>query len=59
MNFFFFFFCLGWPATTILPISASQLASMTGVSHWDPVLVFSSEHYNPVMLVMLLSPFAK
>jgi hypothetical protein len=30
----FFFFCLGWPPTMILPISVSQLAMMTGMSHW-------------------------
>jgi hypothetical protein len=27
-------FCLGWPWTTILLISASQVARITGVSHW-------------------------
>jgi hypothetical protein len=28
--------CPGWPRTMILPISASQLARITGVSHWHP-----------------------
>jgi hypothetical protein len=28
--------CLGWPQTVILPISASQAARITGVSHWCP-----------------------
>jgi hypothetical protein len=27
-------FCLGWPQITILPISASQVARITGLSHW-------------------------
>jgi hypothetical protein len=26
--------CPGWPSTTILLISASQVAGITGVSHW-------------------------
>jgi hypothetical protein len=26
--------CLGWPQTMILLISASQVAKITGVSHW-------------------------
>jgi hypothetical protein len=26
--------CLGWPQTMILPILASQVARITGVSHW-------------------------
>jgi hypothetical protein len=29
-------FCLGWPGTMILPISASHIARITGVSHWQP-----------------------
>jgi hypothetical protein len=28
--------CLGWPWTTTLPISASQVARITGLSHWCP-----------------------
>jgi hypothetical protein len=31
-------FCLCWPGATILPISASQVARITGVSHWHPAL---------------------
>jgi hypothetical protein len=27
--------CLGWSQTTILPISASQTARITGMSHWQ------------------------
>jgi hypothetical protein len=30
--------CLAWLQTTILPISASQVARVTGVSHWCPAL---------------------
>jgi hypothetical protein len=26
--------CLGWPQTLILPISASQVARIIGMSHW-------------------------
>jgi hypothetical protein len=26
-------FCPGWPLTTILPISTSQVAKITGLSH--------------------------
>jgi hypothetical protein len=26
--------CLAWPPTSILPISAFQVARITGVSHW-------------------------
>jgi hypothetical protein len=26
--------CLGWPWTSVLQISASQVAGITGVSHW-------------------------
>jgi hypothetical protein len=32
--------CLGWPQTTILPTSASQVARITGVSHWSPAYSF-------------------
>jgi hypothetical protein len=28
------FFCPGWPGTAVLPISASQVAKITGVRHW-------------------------
>jgi hypothetical protein len=31
----------GWPQTAILPISASQAAKITGVSHWH-----SAAHCN-------------
>jgi hypothetical protein len=27
--------CPGWPWTTILPISASQIARIIGMSHWS------------------------
>jgi hypothetical protein len=29
---------VGWPLTVILPISAFQVARLTGVSHWCPVV---------------------
>jgi hypothetical protein len=29
--------CLGWPGIKIHPISASQVARNTGMSHWCPV----------------------
>jgi hypothetical protein len=32
--------CLGWLWTLILPISASQVARITGVSHWHPADFF-------------------
>jgi hypothetical protein len=34
--------CLGWTWTTILPISASQVARITGVNYWglEPNLFF-------------------
>jgi hypothetical protein len=28
------FFCPGWPGTSIFPISAFRVASITGMSHW-------------------------
>jgi hypothetical protein len=31
--------CLGWLWTTILLISASWVASITGVSHWHPASI--------------------
>jgi hypothetical protein len=31
-------FCSGWPQTSILLVSASQVARVTGVSHWHPGL---------------------
>jgi hypothetical protein len=39
--------CSGWPATTILPISASQVAKITDVSHRRLVssLLFTSQHW--------------
>jgi hypothetical protein len=30
------YFCPDWPLTTIFPISVSQVASTTAVSHWCP-----------------------
>jgi hypothetical protein len=27
-------FCLGWPGTSSLPILASQVARIIGISHW-------------------------
>jgi hypothetical protein len=32
--------CLGWPQTVILLISASQVAKITGMSHWRLAPVF-------------------
>jgi hypothetical protein len=29
-------FLIGWPANVILLISASQVARITGISHWSP-----------------------
>jgi hypothetical protein len=31
--------CPGWPRTAIIPISASEVARITVVSQWHPVLV--------------------
>jgi hypothetical protein len=31
--------CLGWPQTMILPISASQIPSITGMSHWHSAVI--------------------
>jgi hypothetical protein len=31
--------CLGWPPTSLLPISASQVARITGMSHRCPVWI--------------------
>jgi hypothetical protein len=31
--------CLGWPETTVLLISASQVVRITGVSYWHPTLI--------------------
>jgi hypothetical protein len=36
--------CLGWPRTATLPILASQVARITGVSNWYPV----TEHFLKV-----------
>jgi hypothetical protein len=30
----------GWPQTSMLPISASQVAKITGVSHWRLTSLF-------------------
>jgi hypothetical protein len=38
--------CLGWPQTLILPISAFQEASMTGVSHWSLAYKYILSHEN-------------
>jgi hypothetical protein len=40
--------CLGWPQTTSLPVSASQVARITGVSPWH----LAQAH----ILCFLLSP---
>jgi hypothetical protein len=32
--------CPGWPQTMILPISASQVARITSVSHWRPAYFY-------------------
>jgi hypothetical protein len=39
--------CLSWPQTSILPISAPQVAKIIGVSHWHPVKI--SILYTPVL----------
>jgi hypothetical protein len=31
--------CLGWPWTMFLPISASQVAGITGMSYWPPAFL--------------------
>jgi hypothetical protein len=38
--------CLGWPGTVILLISTSQVARITGVSHWHPAvcLLYNMKH---------------
>jgi hypothetical protein len=33
--------CLGWSGASILLISDSQVARITGVSHWSPALLYS------------------
>jgi hypothetical protein len=33
-------FFLGWPQSSVLPISASVVAGITGVSHWRPPALF-------------------
>jgi hypothetical protein len=38
--------CLGWSQTMILPISASQVAGITGMSHHDPL---NSPSLKPAM----------
>jgi hypothetical protein len=32
-------FCLGWPQTSILLISSSQVSRITGVNHWSPAVL--------------------
>jgi hypothetical protein len=45
--------CLGWPWTVILPISASQVAKITGVSHLCLIRtwVFAQAHLEPLILL--------
>jgi hypothetical protein len=43
--------CLGWPRTMILPISASKVARITGVSHW--CLVLTTCDYMSVMSIRI------
>jgi hypothetical protein len=33
-------FCPGWPGTTVLPFSASQVTKITGMSHQGPTIFF-------------------
>jgi hypothetical protein len=33
---------MGWPQTAVLLISASQVAKITGMSHWCPAKLSSS-----------------
>jgi hypothetical protein len=63
--FFFFFFsengiswiiCQGWPWSMILPISASQVARITGVSHWHPAITkYFLKHTKPKNLPRTLN----
>jgi hypothetical protein len=39
--------CLGWPKTAILLISASQVARITGVSHW--YLAVAMAHFKAIL----------
>jgi hypothetical protein len=36
--------CLAWPQTVTLPISASQLARIKGISHWYPAMLWFLEY---------------
>jgi hypothetical protein len=45
--------CPGWPRTTVLLISASQVARTTGVSHWHPA------RFSVLRLLILKSPWSR
>jgi hypothetical protein len=59
-------FCLDWPQTMILQISASQVAGITGMSHLLGVIYilvspFSYTNYHPIftmgILLFFFSPY--
>jgi hypothetical protein len=37
--------CLGWPQISILQISASQIAEITGMSHWHPDIFITLKRF--------------
>jgi hypothetical protein len=52
-------FCLDWPQTMILQISASQVAGITGMSHLLGVIYilvspFSYTNYHPIFTMGIL-----
>jgi hypothetical protein len=55
--------CLGWPWPTVLQISASQVARMTGVSHWHPapsypcILTYSMRVAEFILQLLFLTNF--
>jgi hypothetical protein len=48
-------FCLGWPQTAILPISASQVARISAVSHWNPAYLFFFRYWGWTQGLVLAS----
>jgi hypothetical protein len=49
-------FAYDWPGTVILLVSASQVARMTGVSHWCPAWV-GFDRMNFLFIMNIFSSF--
>jgi hypothetical protein len=51
--------CLGWLRTSILLISASWVARITGMSHWCPALFVCLKQVLAILPRLLLSSWAQ